>query len=154
MKCMFCGCLDSRVLDSRPTEDGTVIRRRRECPECGKRFTTYEKVETAPVMVIKKDGSRQIFDIEKVRTGIVKACEKCKVSAEQIEHMVNDIDRQVHSSLDNEVSSIEIGEMIMDRLMQVDQVAYVRFASVYREFKDIDSFMKELSTLLKDNERN
>lgn len=154
MKCMFCGCLDSRVLDSRPTEDGTVIRRRRECPECGKRFTTYEKVETAPVMVIKKDGSRQIFDIEKVRTGIVKACEKCKVSAEQIEHMVNDIDRQVHSSLDNEVSSIEIGEMIMDRLMQVDQVAYVRFASVYREFKDIDSFMKELSTLLKDSERN
>lgn len=154
MKCMFCGCLDSRVLDSRPTEDGTVIRRRRECPECGKRFTTYEKVETAPVMVIKKDGSRQIFDIEKVRTGIVKACEKCKVSAEQIEHMVNDIDRQVHSSLDNEVSSMEIGEMIMDRLMQVDQVAYVRFASVYREFKDIDSFMKELSTLLKDTERN
>lgn len=154
MKCMYCGCLDSRVLDSRPTEDGTVIRRRRECPECGKRFTTYEKVETAPVMVIKKDGSRQLFDIEKVRTGIVKACEKCKVSAEQIEHMVNDIDRQVHSSLDNEVSSIEIGEMIMDRLMQVDQVAYVRFASVYREFKDIDSFMKELSTLLKDNERN
>jgi len=150
MKCMYCGCLDSRVLDSRPTEDGTVIRRRRECPECGKRFTTYEKVETAPIMVIKKDGSRQLFDIEKVRTGVVKACEKCKVSAEQIEHMVDDIERQVHSSLDHEVSTKEIGEMVMDRLMRLDQVAYVRFASVYREFKDIDSFMKELSVLLKE----
>ena len=154
MKCMYCGCLDSRVLDSRPTEEGSVIRRRRECPECGKRFTTYEKIETSPVMVVKKDGSRQLFEINKVRLGIVKACEKCNVSAEQIEHVVNEIDRQVHSSLEHEVSTTEIGEMIMDKLMQLDQVAYVRFASVYREFKDIDSFMKELSSLLKANEQN
>ncbi len=154
MKCMYCGCLDSRVLDSRPTEEGSVIRRRRECPECGKRFTTYEKIETSPVMVVKKDGSRQLFEINKVRLGIVKACEKCKVSAEQIEHVVNEIDRQVHSSLEHEVSTTEIGEMIMDKLMQLDQVAYVRFASVYRELKDIDSFMKELSSLLKANEQN
>ena len=154
MKCMYCGCLDNRVLDSRPTEEGSVIRRRRECPECGKRFTTYEKIETSPVMVVKKDGSRQLFEINKVRLGIVKACEKCKVSAEQIEHVVNEIDRQVHSSLEHEVSTTEIGEMIMDKLMQLDQVAYVRFASVYREFKDIDSFMKELSSLLKANEQN
>ena len=104
-------------------------------------------------MVVKKDGSRQLFEIDKVRRGIVKACEKCKVSAEQIEHVVNDIDRQVHSSLDHEISSIEIGEIIMDKLMQLDQVAYVRFASVYREFKDIDSFMKELTTLLKKSDR-
>ncbi len=154
MKCMFCGCLDSRVLDSRPTEEGSVIRRRRECPECGKRFTTYEKIETSPVMVVKKDGSRQLFEIDKVRRGIVKACEKCKVSVEQIEHVVNEIDRQVHSSLDHEISSIEIGEIIMDKLKQLDQVAYVRFASVYREFKDIDSFVKELSVLLKQNNDN
>ena len=153
MKCMYCGCLDSRVLDSRPTEEGTVIRRRRECPECGKRFTTYEKIESAPVMVIKKDGSRQLFNINKVRLGIVKACEKCKVSAEQIDHAVNEIERQVHSCADNEISSIRIGELIMEKLMKLDQVAYVRFASVYREFKDIDSFMDELSTLLKKNEK-
>ncbi len=153
MKCMYCGCLDSRVLDSRPTEEGTVIRRRRECPECGKRFTTYEKIESAPVMVIKKDGSRQLFDINKVRLGIVKACEKCKVSAEQIDHAVNEIERQVHSCADNEISSIRIGELIMEKLMKLDQVAYVRFASVYREFKDIDSFMNELSVLLKRNEK-
>ncbi len=151
MRCMFCGCLDSRVLDSRPTEEGSVIRRRRECPECGKRFTTYEKIESAPIMVVKKDGSRQLFEIDKVRRGIVKACEKCKVSVEQIEHVVNEIDRQVHSSLEHEISSNEIGEIIMDKLVQLDQVAYVRFASVYREFKDIDSFMKELSVLLKQN---
>ena len=152
MKCLFCGCLDSRVLDSRPTEEGSVIRRRRECPECGKRFTTYEKVEMSPVMIIKKDGSRQLFEIEKVRMGIVKACEKCKVSAEQIDHVVNEIDRMVHSSGEQEIRSMEIGEMIMDKLMELDQVAYVRFASVYREFKDVDSFMKELSVLLKKNE--
>lgn len=154
MRCMFCGCLDSRVLDSRPTEEGSVIRRRRECPECGKRFTTYEKIESAPIMVVKKDGSRQLFEIDKVRRGIVKACEKCKVSVEQIEHVVNEIDRQVHSSLEHEISSNEIGEIIMDKLVQLDQVAYVRFASVYREFKDIDSFMKELSVLLKQNNEN
>ena len=154
MKCMYCGCLDSRVLDSRPTEEGSVIRRRRECPECGKRFTTYEKIETSPVMVVKKDGSRQLFEIDKVRLGIVKACEKCKVSAEQIEHVVNEIDRQVHSSLEHEISTTEICEIIMDKLMQLEQVAYVRFASVYREFKAIDSFMKELSSLLKANEQN
>lgn len=149
MRCVYCGHLDSRVLDSRPTDEGTVIRRRRECPECGKRFTTYEKVETTPVMVVKKDGSRQLFDIEKVRTGIIKACEKCKVSADDIEKVVNDIDRQVHGTLENEISSVQIGEMIMNELMKLDQVAYVRFASVYREFKDINSFMDELSILLK-----
>ena len=148
MKCMYCGCLDSRVLDSRPTEEGSVIRRRRECPECGKRFTTYEKIETSPVMVVKKDGSRQLFEINKVRLGIVKACEKCKVSAEQIEHVVNEIDRQVHSSLEHEVSTTEIGEMIMDKLMQLDQVAYVRFASVYRSFTDLNNFAQELENMI------
>ena len=152
MKCPFCEAPDTKVIDSRPTEEGSVIRRRRECPECGKRFTTYEKVEMSPVMVIKKDGSRQLFEIEKVRMGIVKACEKCKVSAEQIDHVVNEIDRMVHSSGEQEIRSMEIGEMIMDKLMELDQVAYVRFASVYREFKDVDSFMKELSVLLKKNE--
>jgi len=149
MRCIYCGFDDSRVLDSRPTDEGTVIRRRRECPECGKRFTTYEKVETIPVMVVKKDGSRQLFDIDKVRIGIIKACEKCKVSADDIERVVNDIDRQVHTTLENEISSVQIGEMIMNELMKLDQVAYVRFASVYREFKDINSFMDELSILLK-----
>ncbi len=152
MKCVYCGCLESRVLDSRPTDEGSVIRRRRECPECGKRFTTYEKAEMSPVMVVKKDGSRQMFDIEKVRRGIVKACEKCKVSAEDIERVVNEIERDVYSTDEHEISSMAIGELIMNKLMHLDQVAYVRFASVYREFKDIDSFMQELSNLLKKNE--
>ncbi len=152
MKCVYCGCLDSRVLDSRPTDEGSVIRRRRECPECGKRFTTYEKAEMSPVMVVKKDGSRQMFDVEKIRRGIVKACEKCKVSADDIERVVNDIEREVYSGVEHEISSMAIGELIMDKLMKLDQVAYVRFASVYREFKDIDSFMQELSNLLKKNE--
>ena len=115
MKCMYCGCLDSRVLDSRPTEEGSVIRRRRECPECGKRFTTYEKIETSPVMVVKKDGSRQLFEINKVRLGIVKACEKCKVSAEQIEHVVNEIDRQVHSSLEHEMNKINFSKILIEK---------------------------------------
>ena len=153
MRCPYCENEDSKVIDSRHTEDGRAIRRRRECEGCGRRFTTYEKIEEVILMVIKKDGSRQLFEIDKVRRGIVKACEKCKVSVDQIEHVVNEIDRQVHNSMDNEISSIEIGEMIMDKLMDLDQVAYVRFASVYREFKDIDSFMHELSTLLKKNEK-
>jgi len=153
MRCICCGYPDSKVLDSRPTEEGTVIRRRRECPECGKRFTTYEKVELAPMMVVKKDGSRQIFDIEKVRKGILKACEKCKVSAEQIDKIVSDIEYEVYSGGEKEIKSLKIGELIMDKLMKLDQVAYVRFASVYREFKDINSFMQELSTLLQQNEK-
>ena len=149
MKCMYCGAPDSRVMDSRPTDEGTVIRRRRECIKCGKRFTTYEKIETVPLMVVKRDGSRQLFDIEKVRVGIFKACEKCKVSADQIERLVMDIDNQVHNSGDLEVSSLEIGELISDGLRKLDPVAYIRFSSVYRELNDLNKLMDEMNKLIK-----
>ena len=149
MKCMYCGASDSRVMDSRPTDEGTVIRRRRECIKCGKRFTTYEKIETVPLMVVKRDGSRQLFDIEKIRVGIIKACEKCKVSADQIEKLVMDIDNQVHNSGDLEVSSLVIGELISDGLRKLDPVAYIRFSSVYRELNDLNKLMEEMNKLIK-----
>ncbi len=149
MKCMYCGAPDSRVMDSRPTDEGTVIRRRRECIKCGKRFTTYEKIETVPLMVVKRDGSRQLFDIEKVRVGIFKACEKCKVSADQIERLVMDIDNQVHNSGDLEISSLQIGELISDGLRKLDPVAYIRFSSVYRELNDLNKLMDEMNKLIK-----
>lgn len=149
MKCMYCGASDSRVMDSRPTDEGTVIRRRRECIKCGKRFTTYEKIETVPLMVVKRDGSRQLFDIEKIRVGIIKACEKCKVSADQIEKLVMDIDNQVHNSGDLEVSSLLIGELISDGLRKLDPVAYIRFSSVYRELNDLNKLMEEMNKLIK-----
>lgn len=149
MKCMYCGAPDSRVMDSRPTDEGTVIRRRRECIKCGKRFTTYEKIETVPLMVVKRDGSRQLFDIEKVRVGIFKACEKCKVSADQIERLVMDIENQVHNSGDLEISSLAIGELISDGLRKLDPVAYIRFSSVYRELNDLNKLMDEMNKLIK-----
>jgi transcriptional repressor NrdR len=142
--------MDSKVIDSRPTENA-AIRRRRECINCGKRFTTYEKIETLPVMVVKKDGRREIFDPEKIRRGLVKACQKRQVSIEKINELVDDIERQVYNSLEQEIDSQRLGEMVMDRLREVDEVAYVRFASVYRQFKDINTFMEELNKLLKES---
>ena len=142
MKCMYCGCQDSKVLDSRPTDENNSIRRRRECMRCGRRFTTYEKIETMPVMVVKKDGSRQLFEIDKVRTGIIKACEKCKVSADEIETLVTDIDTRIHDRSEREVPSVEIGEMISEGLRNLDPIAYIRFSSVYREINDLNKLME------------
>ena len=148
MKCPYCGYTESRVVDSRPVDDNASIRRRRECTACGRRFTTFETVERAPIVVVKKDGSRQSFDRSKVLGGMIRACEKRPVSLEQLEHIAGEIERDLQNSMDHEVSTQTIGEAVMARLREVDQVAYVRFASVYREFKDIDTFMSELSKLL------
>ena len=147
MKCMYCGCLESRVIDSRPTEDG-AIRRRRECAECKRRFTTYEKIEMLPVYVIKKDLRREQFDAAKVRNGILRACEKRPVSMEKIENLVEEIETQVHQQPDQEVTTDTIGRLVMDGLRKLDEVAYIRFASVYRQFKDVQSFMEELQQML------
>ena len=148
MKCPFCGGLDSKVVDSRPTEDGERIRRRRECLECNKRFTTFEVVETTPIMVKKKDGSIQAFNRDKLLNGMIKSCEKRKVSREALEKAVDSIEYKIVNSLTNEVSSMELGEMVMEELKKLDEDAYVRFASVYRQFKDINTFMDELAKLL------
>lgn len=148
MKCRYCLSNDSRVVDSRPTDDGTSIRRRRECTNCGKRFTTYEKIEELPIMVVKKDGRREPFNSEKIRNGIRKACEKRPVPAHLQDELTNDVVREVFNSLEQEVDSKLIGEMVMNRLKALDEVAYVRFASVYRQFKDINTFMDELKMLL------
>jgi len=150
MKCPFCGEIGAKVIDSRPADDGSFIRRRRECDACGERFTTYEQVQTIEFMVIKKDGTRESFDPGKVKRGIVRACEKRKVTMEQIDEMVRNIEQKLISSMQKEVSSEYIGELIMESLKAVDKVAYVRFASVYREFKDIDTFMDELKNLMTD----
>lgn len=149
MKCMFCGCLESKVIDSRSTEEGTMIRRRRECVNCGKRFTTYETVETTPVLVVKSGGNRQAFDANKIKNGIIKACEKRPVPMYKIDKLVEDIQKAIYNSLEQEISSKAIGEMVMNGLKDIDEVAYVRFASVYRQFKDISTFMKELEALQK-----
>lgn len=149
MKCPFCGYLDSKVLDSRPADDGNAIRRRRECVECGRRFTTYEKVDQIPLVVVKKDGRREVYDRNKVLGGIIKACEKRPISMNQMEGMADGIEKELKNRMENEVSSERIGEMLMDNLREVDEVAYVRFASVYRQFKDVNSFMDELDKLLK-----
>lgn len=148
MKCRYCLSTESKVVDSRPTDDGTSIRRRRECINCGKRFTTYEKIEEIPIMVIKKDGSREPFDSNKILSGIRKACEKRPVSSAEMELLVDDVAREVFNSLEQEVASDAIGEMVIRRLKSLDEVAYVRFASVYRQFKDINTFMEELKLLL------
>jgi len=150
MKCPFCGHPDSKVIDSRPAEDGTTIRRRRECLECQKRFTTYEIIERMPLVVIKRDGARQTFDSVKVINGMVRACEKRPVSMNQIEALAADIEQELRGRLESEVSTEVIGEMVMERLKELDEVAYVRFASVYRSFKDINTFMEELTKLLGD----
>ena len=148
MKCPFCGFTDSKVIDSRPAEDGTTIRRRRECLECQKRFTTYEIIERMPLVVIKRDGSRESFDKVKIINGVIRACEKRPVTMTQIENLANDIELELRGRLESEVKSEVIGEMVMARLKDLDEVAYVRFASVYRSFKDINTFMEELSKLL------
>ncbi len=148
MKCPFCGYEESKVIDSRPTDEGEKIRRRRECLQCQKRFTTYEIIETLPIVVVKKDKSRQVFDRTKLIGGMLRACEKRPVPLEVIEHAVDDIEAQLQNSIDREVTSIKIGELAMDKLKNIDEVAYVRFASVYRQFRDINSFMDELGRLL------
>ena len=148
MKCIYCGCIDSKVIDSRLNDDGTSIRRRRECINCGKRYTTYETIELTPVMVIKKNGCRQTFSVQKVKQGIVKACEKHPVSMQQIDELAADIEKRVANHLDQEVTSSEIGEMIMDGLKAIDEVAYVRFAAVHRQFKDINSWLSEINDLV------
>lgn len=150
MKCVFCDYNESKVVDSRPVEDGSAIRRRRECLSCGKRFTTYEKVESLPIFVIKKDGKRESFDIEKVKRGVVKAVEKREATYEEIEQLINDIEREIYNTPRHEISSHEIGEVVMKGLKELDEVAYVRFASVYRQFRDINTFKEELNKLLSD----
>jgi len=150
MRCIFCGHLESKVNDSRSTEDGSAIRRRRECLECGKRFTTYEKVESIPLIVVKKDKTRQQFDRDKLLNGLLRACEKRPVSLEQLEKVIDEVEANIHNSLEREVSSGQIGELVTHKLKLIDEVAYVRFASVYRQFKDVNSFMDELKSLLKE----
>lgn len=151
MKCPYCNSPSTKVTDSRDADDGTSIRRRRQCLECGRRFTTYETVEQSPLRVIKKSGVRESFNRNKVRSGIIRACEKRNISSEQIEDMVNRVERQVRNCPSHEVSSEVIGNVVMEELRKLDQVAYVRFASVYREFKDIGSFMQELEALMNAN---
>lgn len=148
MKCPFCGYSESKVIDSRPADERSSIRRRRECLSCGKRFTTYETVESLPMVVVKKDGSRQSFDRRKVLGGMIRACEKRPVPLAELEQVTDEIEQELQNHLEREISSEAIGEKVMDRLRKVDQVAYVRFASVYRQFKDIDTFMAELNKLL------
>ena len=148
MKCPYCGYVESKVIDSRPTDESERIRRRRECIKCGRRFTTYEVIETTPLIVIKKDKSREEFDSGKVLGGMVRACEKRPVPLDVLEEAVRDIEMTLRNSLEKEVPSYKIGELAMEKLRGIDEVAYVRFASVYRQFNDIDSFMKELQTLL------
>ena len=152
MKCRYCGHSESKVIDSRPTEEGASIRRRRECLGCGKRFTTYEIVETIPIIVVKKDKSREAFDRNKLLTGLLRACEKRPVSVSTLEGVVDEIEATLHNSLEREVTSTQIGELVMDKLKDIDVVSYVRFASVYRQFKDINTFFEELNKLLSEKQ--
>ncbi|MDD4688587.1 MAG: transcriptional regulator NrdR [Eubacteriales bacterium] len=151
MKCLYCGCLESKVIDSRTSEDGETIRRRRECLECGKRFSTYEKVEGVSLAVIKKDGSRQPFDRNKLIMGLMRACEKRPIGIKQLEKVVDSVENKIYEMQRREITSEEIGDLILTRLRDIDAVAYVRFASVYREFKDIQSFFDELQSIINDN---
>ena len=154
MKCPYCGYIESRVIDSRPTDEGERIRRRRECLKCGKRFTTYEVIENVPIVVIKKDKSRETFDRNKLLNGLLRACEKRPVSMDTLERIVDEIENLLQNSLDREVSYQRIGTHAMEKLKNVDEVAYVRFASVYRQFKDINSFMEELSKIINSKKEN
>lgn len=148
MKCPYCGFKESKVVDSRPAEEGNSIRRRRECLSCSKRFTTYETVESLPMVVVKRDGNRQTFDRRKLVNGMLRACEKRPVSVAQLEKLGEEIEQELQNSLEREISTEHVGELVMDKLKGVDEVAYVRFASVYRQFKDINTFMRELNKLL------
>ncbi|MDO5725442.1 MAG: transcriptional regulator NrdR [Tissierellia bacterium] len=152
MKCPYCGFEDSKVVDSRPTDEGQTIRRRRECEECKKRFTTYERIEKVPIMVIKKDGNRQAYDRNKILNGMIRACEKRPVSMQRIEESVDNIEKSIYNSLEKEIDSTFIGEQVMKELKEIDEVSYVRFASVYRQFKDLNSFMDELKKIINNNE--
>ena len=151
MNCPFCSNDESKVVDSRPTEEGQVIRRRRECISCKKRFTTYEKIEELPLIVIKKGGDREAYNRNKVMNGIIRSCEKRPVSMQKIEEIVDEIEKTLHNSMEKEITTKFIGELVMEKLKSLDEVAYVRFASVYREFKDITTFMDELNKLIKDS---
>ena len=148
MRCLYCNCTESKVIDSRSADDERTIRRRRECMGCGRRFTTYETIEVAPILVVKNDGTRQAFDVGKVKRGIIKACEKRPVPIEKIDAVAEDIAKRIYNSMEQEISSKKIGEMVMEELQKIDEVAYVRFASVYREFKDANTFMDELKKFL------
>ncbi len=152
MKCPFCGSVDSKVLDTRTMDEGNAIRRRRQCEKCGEKFTTFERVDIVPIVVIKSDNTRETFDRNKILGGIQRSCNKRPVSMEQMENMVREIENTVYNTLGKEVFSRDIGELVMNKLKEVDEVAYVRFASVYKQFKDIDSFMAELAGLLKNKE--
>lgn len=152
MKCLVCGCTESKVIDSRASADGTSIRRRRECLKCGRRFTTYEAIEHAPVLVVKNDGTREAFDPAKIKSGIIKACEKRPVAIDAIDRLVGDVEKQIYNSLEPEVPSKKIGELVMAGLKELDQVAYIRFASVYRQFRDVTTFIefiKEFENFIK-----
>ena len=148
MKCPFCSFADTRVIDSRPADDNNSIRRRRVCDECGKRFTTYEKVETIPLIIIKKDKNREQYDRAKVEAGVLRACHKRPIAAEQISNLVDEVETEIFSLEDKEIESRVIGELVMNKLKDIDDVAYIRFASVYREFKDVNTFMDELKQVL------
>ena len=150
MKCPACAYTDSKVIDSRPSADGSTIRRRRECQECGKRFTTYEIIETVPLVVVKKDKSREPFDRNKILGSIIRACDKRQVTRQQMENAVSEIESYLHNTLQSEISSALIGQLVMEKLKALDEVAYIRFASVYRQFKDINDFMSELQKLLEE----
>ena len=154
MRCMYCNCTESKVIDSRSADDDRTIRRRRECMNCGRRFTTYETIEVSPILVVKSDGNRQAFDVGKVKRGIIKACEKRPVPIEKIDELAEDIAKRIYNSMDQEISSKDIGEMVMDGLKELDEVAYVRYASVYRSFKDISSFLSELQKMMEKKDKN
>ena len=148
MKCQYCSCLDSKVIDSRPTDDGNSIRRRRECTNCGRRFTTYEKVELSPLLVVKRDGRRESFDSRKIKAGILHACDKLPVSMQQIDEIVTKVEQKAYATMDGEIASEKIGDMVMSELKELNDVAYVRFAAVYRKFTDVGTFMNELKKLV------
>ena len=151
MRCQYCNCLESKVIDSRPTEEGNSIRRRRECTRCGRRFTTYEKIELVPLLVVKRDNRREPFDAAKIKSGVIHACEKLPVSMQQIDSIVSRVEQTVYNTMEGEISSQRIGDMVMAELKQLNDVAYVRFAAVYRKFTDLGSFMEELTHLINEN---
>ena len=154
MRCLYCNCTESKVIDSRSADDERTIRRRRECMGCGRRFTTYETIEVAPILVVKSDGTRQAFDLGKIKRGVIKACEKRPVPIEKIDALAEDIAKRIYNSMEQEISSKKIGEMVMEGLQKLDEVAYVRYASVYRSFKDISSFMSELQKMIEKKEED
>ena len=153
MRCQYCNCLESKVIDSRPTEEGNSIRRRRECTRCGRRFTTYEKIELVPLLVVKRDNRREPFDAAKIKSGVIHACEKLPVSMQQIDAIVSRIEQAAYNTMEGEITTQRIGDMVMAELKQLNDVAYVRFAAVYRKFTDLGSFMEELTQLINENKQ-